>query len=66
MSRVNNFEELRVWQHARKFVKFIYTDFSMCKDHDFKIQIQKAGISIMNNIAEGFERKSDKDFSRFF
>ena len=65
MSKVNNFEELRVWQHARELVKFIYSDFVNCKDWGFKTQIQKAGISIGNNIAEGFERKSDKEFSRF-
>jgi len=40
-------------------------DFAECKDWGFRVQIQKAGISIMNNIAEGFERKSDKEFSRF-
>ena len=46
-------------------MKFIYSDLVNCKDWGFKTQIQKAGISIGNNIAEGFERKSDKEFSRF-
>ena len=36
-----------------------------CQDWSFKDQIQRAGLSIMNNIAEGFERNSDKEFSRF-
>jgi len=47
-------------------VKFIYVDFRDCNDWGFRNQIQNAGVSIMNNIAEGFEQKSDKEFSRFF
>jgi len=65
MGKINNFEELRAWQHARELVKFIYMDFANCKDWGFKNQIQNASVSIMNNMAEGFERKSDKEFSRF-
>jgi len=65
MSKINNFEDLRIWQEARELVKDIYLDFKDCKDWGFKNQIQTAGISIMNNIAEGFERKSSKEFSRF-
>ena len=65
MSRVERFEDLRIWQDARELVKNIYTDFREIKDFGFKGQIQDAGVSVMNNIAEGFERKSDKEFSRF-
>jgi len=36
-----------------------------CKDDSFRDQIQKSIVSIMNNIAEGFERKTKKDFSHF-
>jgi four helix bundle protein len=35
------------------------------KDFDFRNQLQSAGISVMNNIAEGFERSTDPDFARF-
>lgn len=71
MSKVENFEDLRIWQEARVFVKEIYSDFEtgtgaiVCRDYSFRDQIQKAGISIMNNIAEGFERLTDADFARF-
>lgn len=43
----------------------IYTAFQQSKDFGFRDQIQRAAVSIMNNIAEGFERGSDPDFIRF-
>ena len=63
------FEDLWIWKKARVLVKEIYTDFSQNTagyvDFGFKNQIQRAGISIMNNIAEGFERHTDSEFARF-
>ena len=43
----------------------IYKHFENSKDYGFRDQIQRAFVSVMNNIAEGFERKSNKEF-RFF
>ena len=64
-----SFEELRIWQEARAFVRCVYADFREGRpggrDYGFRRQIQTAGISIMNNIAEGFERRSDTEFARF-
>ncbi len=65
MGRVQKFEDLRIWQDARLLVKLIYSDFYNSSDWGFKTQIQRAGISIMNNISEGFERHTDADFARF-
>ncbi|MBI9020750.1 MAG: four helix bundle protein [Verrucomicrobia bacterium] len=65
MSKAECFEDLRIWQEARPLVKLIYQDFRGCKDYGFCDQIQRAGVSVMNNIAEGFERNSDADFARF-
>ena len=62
------FEELWVWQQAREMVKDIYRDFHSgrgSKDFGFRDQIQRAGISVMNNIAEGFERSTEVEFARF-
>ena len=49
-----NFESLRVWQNARVFVNEIYDLMAENKDWGFRDQIQRASVSIMNNIAEGF------------
>ena len=62
---MRSFEELRVWQDARLIVKDIYNLNSNCKDYGFKDQIQRASISIMNNIAEGSESGSDALFIRY-
>ena len=62
---MRNFEELRVWQDSRLLVKNIYHLNSDCKDYGFKDQIQRASISIMNNIAEGSESGTDALFIRY-
>jgi len=63
-----SFEDLKVWQDTRDFVKSIYeitTTDSFKKDYGLKDQIQRAAVSIMNNIAEGFERNNNKEFITF-
>ncbi len=69
MSKVDQFEDLRIWQESRGLVGLIYSSINenhdASKDWGFRNQIQTAVVSIMNNIAEGFERYSDKDFARF-
>ncbi len=68
MEKVKRFEDLWIWQHTRELVKEIYKDFgagTCSKDFGFRDQIQKAGLSVMNNIAEGFERSTDAEFARF-
>ena len=62
---MRNFEDLRVWQDARILVNDIYKMMSDCKDYGFKDQIQRAAVSIMNNIAEGSESGSDPLFIRY-
>ena len=50
---------------ARELVNLIYSDFRECHDYGFKDQVTRAGISIMNNISEGFCRNSDAEFRQF-
>lgn len=63
--RVESFEEIKVWQKSRELSCLVYKIFSNIKDYGFKDQIQRAAVSVMNNIAEGFERKGNKEFVRF-
>ncbi len=62
---IERFEDIIAWQKAKLLTINIYTIFNDSKDFGFKDQIQRASISIMNNIAEGFERKSNKEFKQF-
>lgn len=62
---VKRFEDLIVWQKSQDFSVLIYSQFSDLKDYAFKDQITRASVSISNNIAEGFDRKTNNDFSRF-
>ena len=65
---VKKFEDLRIWQESRELTKIIYklTAKSLFKkDYGLKDQIQRATVSIMNNIAEGFERDNNKEFIKF-
>lgn len=63
------FEELWVWKEARQLVRDVYSDFGKGRpseyDFGFRSQIQRAAVSIMNNIAEGFERTAPAEFVRF-
>ncbi|KKQ52232.1 MAG: Ribosomal protein S23 [Parcubacteria group bacterium GW2011_GWD2_38_11] len=63
--KIDKFEDIIVWQESRILVCNIYDAFKLNRDFGFKDQIQRAAVSIMNNIAEGFERKGDKEFKRF-
>ena len=62
---IQKFEDIIAWQKSGVLVLEMYEAFSKCRDFDFRKQIQRAVVSIMNNIAEGFERKSNKEFIYF-
>jgi four helix bundle protein len=68
MATYKKFEDMEVWQISREFVKNIYSvsnTGSFKKDPNLSNQIQRAGISIVSNIAEGFERGGNKEFKQF-
>ena len=62
---IKKFEDLIAWQKAQDFAVDIYAVFDNNKDYSYRNQICSAVVSISNNIAEGFDRSSDADFSRF-
>jgi four helix bundle protein len=63
--KIEKFEDIIAWQKAKEMTVFIYKDFAESKDFGLRDQIQRAGVSVMNNIAEGFERKSNNEFKQF-
>ncbi len=62
---IQKFEDIIAWQKAQDLAIEIYYEFSNLRDYGFKDQICRAVVSISNNIAEGFDRSSDADFSKF-
>lgn len=63
--RIERFEDILAWQRAKQLTIEVYVTFKGLKDYGFRDQIERASVSIMNNIAEGFERGGDKEFSHF-
>ena len=63
--KIEKFEDIIAWQKAEILTIEIYRQFRNCKDFSFRDQIQRTTVSIMNNIAEGFERRGDKEFKHF-
>lgn len=63
--KIEKFEDIIAWQKAKELTLTVYTVFKANRDYAFRDQIQRASISIMNNIAEGFERGSNPDFRKF-
>lgn len=62
---IKSFEDILAWQESRSLASELYRVFSTCKDYSFKDQIQRAAVSTMNNIAEGYERNGNKEFRNF-
>uniref|UniRef100_UPI004048C83D four helix bundle protein n=1 Tax=Polaribacter sp. TaxID=1920175 RepID=UPI004048C83D len=65
MGKILNFEELEIWKSSRVLAKEVYEDFKNNKDYGFRDQIQRCAVSVINNIAEGFCRKGDREFHQF-
>ena len=63
--KVESFEDLIIWQESLQLSIDVYQCLTGCKEYGLRDQIQKSSISIPSNIAEGFERGSDKEFIRF-
>ena len=68
MARIETFEDIVAWQKARELTKSVYAlsnEGGFARDFGLRDQIRRASVSIMSNIAEGFERGSNKEFIQF-
>ena len=68
MSKIQKFEDILAWQKARELTKEVYVRAKtgeFAKDFGLRDQIQRALVSIMGNVAEGFDRGGDREFTRF-
>lgn len=65
MYKAERFGDLRIWQEARELVRAANSATRDLRDFGFRDQFRSAALSVMNNIAEGFERRTDADFAHF-
>ena len=68
MAKIERFEDIEAWKKARELAKEIYAisnEGLFSRDFGLRDQIRRAVVSVMSNIAEGFERGGDVEFRRF-
>lgn len=68
MATINRFEDLEIWQEARrlaKLIQLIAVETDLKSDFRFRDQIKASSDSVMDNIAEGFERDENLEFRQF-
>ena len=68
MATIKKFEDLTCWQKARELDRLVYKisrNGNFGKDFGLRDQIRRASVSVMSNIAEGFERGGDKEFVQY-
>jgi len=68
MARIECFEDIEAWKAARELAGAIYRvsgEGAFARDYGLRDQIRRAAVSALSNIAEGFERDSDREFRRF-
>jgi four helix bundle protein len=68
-AKVEKFEDLEVWREARGLVSEVYQaakqNRELARDYRFRDQITAAAVSVMSNIAEGFSRRTNREFTQF-
>ena len=63
--RITNFEDIICWQRSRILANDCFLVFKNLKDYSFKDQLLQCAVSVMNNIAEGYERQTNKELRNF-
>lgn len=66
--KIERFEDIQAWQEARKLTNQVYKatqEIAFRRDRGLREQIQNAAVSVMANIAEGFDRQSKREFTKF-
>ena len=66
MATVRRFEDLVMFKKARELTKTVYASLASCKDYGFRDQIQRASVSIVSHIAEGFESGTKQEFLNYW
>ena len=68
MGKIEKFEDIEAWKKARELARNIYAisnEGPFARDFGLRDQIRRAAVSVMSNVAEGFERGGDVEFRRF-
>ncbi|HXY34667.1 MAG TPA: four helix bundle protein [Planctomycetaceae bacterium] len=68
MTKIERFEDIEAWKEARALTNQIYSVSvagNLARDFELRDQLRRAAVSVMSNIAEGFERGGDKEFLQF-
>ena len=68
MAKINKFEDLEIWQKTREicqFVEYLIQSTALKTNYSLKDQIDRSSGSVMDNIAEGFERNGNREFIQF-
>ncbi|CAN5646712.1 four helix bundle protein [soil metagenome] len=60
-----SFEDLEVWQRGCRHAVDVFKTFAECRNFTMQDQVQRAALSVPSNVAEGYERNSNKEFIRF-
>ena len=65
VNKIKKFEDLQVWKEGMQLATKIYKSLINCRDFGLRDQMQRAAVSIPSNIAEGYERNSNKEFIQY-
>jgi four helix bundle protein len=63
--KAESFEDLEVWKEGMRLTVEVYNLLNECRDYGLRDQMQRAAVSVPSNIAEGFERQTNKEFAQF-